>query len=84
MSERTKRIYVDTSVVLGNFDIGETRRLATDVFWNAVRSGEIVAIVSDVLRGELKDDVVERVLLFWHHCQKIRLSRALQQTNPTI
>jgi predicted nucleic acid-binding protein len=49
-----KRIYVDTTVVLGNFDKGENRRRDTTVFWNAVRSGEIVAIVSNVLDGELK------------------------------
>ena len=64
MSEQKKRIYVDTSVVLGNFDIDESRRQETDVFWRAVRNGEIVAMVSDVLRDELKDNVIERVLLF--------------------
>ena len=61
MSKRKKRIYVDTSVVLGNFDIDETRRQETDVFWKAVRNGGIVAVVSDVLDEELKRDMVERV-----------------------
>ena len=64
MSERKKRIYVDTSVVLGNFDIDETRRQKTDVFWDAVRNDEIVAVVSNVLRGELKEDNIERALQF--------------------
>jgi len=61
MESRRKRIYVDTSVVLGNFDIDETRRTGTERFWSAVRNGEIVAIVSDVLDGELKNDMMERV-----------------------
>jgi len=55
MEQKIKRVYVDTSAVLGNFDIDETRRQETDVFWNAVRSGEIVAVVSDVLNEELKE-----------------------------
>jgi predicted nucleic acid-binding protein len=59
-----KRIYVDTTVVLGNFDKGETRRQQTEAFWSAVRSGEIVVVVSDVLRGELKHDNVEQALQF--------------------
>ena len=65
MSERKKRIYVDTSVVLGNFDIDETRRLQTSVFWDAVRNGGVVAVVSDVLDEELKRDMVERVQNFF-------------------
>jgi len=55
MQTKIKRVYVDTSVVLGMFDPDEMRREHTTVFWDAVRSGEIVAIVSDVLRDELKE-----------------------------
>ena len=65
MDKNIKRIYVDTSVVLGNFDIDEIRRTDTELFWNAVRNGEIVAIVSDVLDGELKKEMIERVQRFF-------------------
>jgi predicted nucleic acid-binding protein len=59
-----KRVYVDTSVVLGKFDVDESRRRDTELFWHAVRSGEIVAIASDVLRRELREDNVDRALRF--------------------
>jgi predicted nucleic acid-binding protein len=54
MTGLIKRIYVDTSVVLGKFDIDETRRQQTEVFWQAVRSGEIIAVLSDVMEIELR------------------------------
>ena len=47
-----KRVYVDTSVVGGNFD-KEFAKL-TAPFWDAVCDGRIVAIFSDVLADELK------------------------------
>jgi hypothetical protein len=37
------------------FDPDETRREQTAVFWNAVQSGEIVAVMSGVLAAELQD-----------------------------
>jgi hypothetical protein len=51
MNKRTKRIYVDTSVVNGVF----AQRFAQDTepFWNAVRTGKIVIIASDLLENEL-------------------------------
>ena len=52
MEKRIQRIYVDTSVV-GVIADEESKRLQTQPFWNAVRNGEIVVIVSDVLEGEL-------------------------------
>ena len=55
---------MDTTVVLGNFDKGESRRQHTKEFWDAVRGGEIVVIVSSVLRGELREDNIERALRF--------------------
>jgi len=47
-----KRVYVDTSVVGGMFDV-EFEQL-TKPFWNAVQSGEIVVIISDLLESEVK------------------------------
>ena len=64
MERKVKRVYVDTTVVLGNFDEGESRRQHTKEFWDAVRNGTIVAITSDVLRGELREDNIERASQF--------------------
>ena len=52
MDKKTKRMYVDSSVVYG----APAREFSQDSkqFWSAVRSGEIVIIVSDVLDKELK------------------------------
>jgi predicted nucleic acid-binding protein len=55
MQSEKKRIYVDTSVVLGKFDENESRRRDTEQFWHAVQSNEVVALISDVLREELAD-----------------------------
>ena len=56
MVKKVKRIYVDSTVVLGHFDISETRRQETDVFWDAVQNGEVVVIASDVLDDEIKSE----------------------------
>lgn len=47
----TKRIYIDTSVVGGQFD----KEFSTDTipFFEAVTSGQIIVIVSDLLEAEL-------------------------------
>jgi len=55
MHRKIQRIYADTSVVLGMFDPDETRREQTAMFWDAVQSGEIVAVLSSVFAAELKD-----------------------------
>jgi len=47
-----KRVYVDTSVVGGNFDKAFAKLTAP--FWDAVCDGRIVAILSDVLADEVK------------------------------
>ncbi len=44
-------VYVDTSVLGGQFD--KEFDWQTEPFWNAVRRGEIVIIVSDILRAEM-------------------------------
>jgi predicted nucleic acid-binding protein len=49
---KKKRIYVDTSIV-GAIADEETRRQQTKPFWDAVQRGEIVIIVSDVLKNEV-------------------------------
>lgn len=46
-----RRVYVDTSVVGGQFD--QEFAWQTEPFWNAVRRGNVVVIVSDILRGEM-------------------------------
>jgi predicted nucleic acid-binding protein len=62
MHTKEKRVYVDTSVVYGapaqDFS-QDTRR-----FWEAVRRGEIVIIVSDVLEEELKRSPANVRMLF--------------------
>jgi len=52
--EKTPRIYVETSVVSGMFD-NNTHPVKARPFWDAVRKGEIIIIVSDVLDDELQD-----------------------------
>ncbi len=53
MSPKIKRVYVDSSAVGGAFN----KRIAEETrpFWNAVRRGEIVVILSDVLDDELQN-----------------------------
>ena len=51
MTNRIKRIYVDTSVVGGVFDAEFKRQ--TKPLWDAVRNGKIIVIVSDVLESEI-------------------------------
>ena len=48
-----KRVYVDTSVV-GVVADEEPKQFQTKPFWDAVHRGDIVIIVSDVLRYELE------------------------------
>ena len=47
-----KRVYVDTSVVGGNFDKAFAKLTAP--FWDAVCNGRMIAVLSDVLADELK------------------------------
>ncbi len=47
----TKRVYIDTSVVGGQFD--EEFSADTIPFFEAVSDGEIIIIVSDLLEAEL-------------------------------
>jgi hypothetical protein len=46
-----KRVYVDTSVVGGVFEKEFQSR--TEPFWDAVRNGTIIVIISDILAEEL-------------------------------
>ena len=65
MEKKIKRIYVDTTVILGLYDYHLPERVEqTEQFWNDVKNGSICVIISDVLRVELKDDAIERVLQF--------------------
>jgi predicted nucleic acid-binding protein len=51
VSRKIKRVYVDTSVVYG----APAKEFSKDTkqFWTAVRNGEIIIIVSDVLKNEV-------------------------------
>ena len=51
MGNITRRIYVDTSVVGGMFETQFQQR--TEPFWNAVRNGTIIAVISNILADEL-------------------------------
>lgn len=46
-----QRIYIDTSVVGGYFD--DEFSLDTTLFFDRVKSGEIIIILSDILQAEL-------------------------------
>ena len=52
MNGKTKRVYVDTTVVYG----APAKEFSQDSrrFWQAVRNGEIIVIVSDVLEEEIE------------------------------
>jgi predicted nucleic acid-binding protein len=52
MSEKIKRVYVDSTVVYGAPD--KKYKEASRRFWDAVRNGKIVILTSDVLDEELK------------------------------
>lgn len=47
------RVYVDTSVIGGVFD--KEFMWQTKPFWDAVNNGEILVVVSSLLRGEITD-----------------------------
>ena len=52
MKPKTKRIYIDTSVVYGA--LSQKFGLDTKPFWDAFQKGEIMVIASDVLDDELE------------------------------
>jgi predicted nucleic acid-binding protein len=53
MNERIKRIYVDNSVISGMFDSNDHPKRAKP-FWDAVFSGKMRVVLSDVLDEEVK------------------------------
>ena len=54
MESRIKRVYVDNSVVSGMFDDNDHPKRAKP-FWDAVFSGKIRVVLSDVLENEVND-----------------------------
>ena len=74
MSERIKRVYVDSSAVGGKFN----KRLAeqTKPFWDAVESGKITIIVSDVLVDEL-GNAPERAKEFYRSLPESLIERVV-------
>lgn len=71
---RRQRIYVDTSVVLGRFDIDEFRRQMTGMFWQAVEGGEVIAVISGVLEKEL-ENTQNHVRLFLDSLQEFQIEQ---------
>ncbi len=71
-----QRIYIDTSVVGGYFD--EEFSVDTILFFERVKNGEIIIIVSDILEAELlrAPDFVKKLLpsIPEQQIEKIRLS----------
>ena len=56
MSKKTKRIYVDSTVVSGMFDYHMPERVEqAKLFWDAMQRGDFVVIASDVLDEEQED-----------------------------
>jgi predicted nucleic acid-binding protein len=53
MSEKQKRVYVETSVISGMFDKNDHPARAQS-FWDAVFAGEIRVVLSSVLKDEIK------------------------------
>lgn len=74
MSERIKRVYVDSSAVGGKFN----KRLAeqTKPFWDAVESRKITIIVSDVLVDEL-GNAPERAKEFYRSLPESLIERVV-------
>jgi len=74
MNERIKRVYVDSSAVGGKFN----KRLAeqTKPFWDAVESGKITIIVSDVLVDEL-GNAPERAKEFYRSLPESLIERVV-------
>ena len=72
-----KRVYIDTSVVGGNFD--KEFLADTKLFFEEVKKGKFILIVSDLLEAELlrAPDFVKKLLLSFPDKQKekIKLSQ---------
>jgi len=53
MNKKTRRVYVETSVISGMFDSNDHPAKAQP-FWDAVDDGKIRIVLSDVLEDEIK------------------------------
>ncbi|MGL4593331.1 MAG: hypothetical protein ACRCUY_01230 [Thermoguttaceae bacterium] len=76
--KKIKRVYVDTSVIGGNFDAEFNWQ--TEPFWNAVRSGSVIAIVSDVLENELKRGAPMHIRGFFRDFEEFQIERVASTT----
>ena len=76
MEKRVKKVYVDSTAVGGKFN---TRIAAqTKPFWDAVDSGEVIVIVSDMLEQEVRDTgTPQRVKDFFDTSLKLKAVRIL-------
>ena len=79
----TKRVYVDTSVVSAVLDKDEARRHQTVRFWDSVRNGEIIAVVSDVSRDEL-DGAPEYVQKFFASIPEVQIERVVSTDESDV
>ena len=77
MSEKTKRVYVDNSVVSGMFDDHMSERVAhMKLFWQAVIDGKIKIIASDVLAGE-NERAPQRIRDFFDRLPESQIERVV-------
>ena len=75
MNSKTKRVYVDNSVVSGMFDDHMPERVThMKLFWQAVIDGKIKIIASDVLREEMEKSP-QRVREFFASLPESRIER---------
>ena len=77
MDEKTKRVYVDNSVVSGMFDTHMPERVKRmRLFWQAVIDGKIRIIASDVL-GEEQENAPQQVRDFFALLPESQIGRVV-------
>ena len=76
MEKKVKRVYVDSTAVGGKFNTRIAKQ--TKPFWDAVDTGEIVVIVSDMLEQEVRDArTPQRVKDFFDTSLKLKAVRIM-------
>ena len=75
VSEKIKRVYVETSVVSGMFDKNDHPEKATP-FWAAVNNGTIRVVLSDVLEEEIQS-APQHVRKFFARIPKSQIERVV-------
>ena len=78
MKDIPERVYVESSVVSGMFDANDHPKRAKP-FWDAVFSGQIRVVLSDVLDGEVAD-APSHVRKFYRSIPKLQIERVASTT----